>query len=70
MIEFKRLNHVEAAEYKKVWTTIADLMNEHGVRGFNFPAHVDFLTDIVSLVVGICPHCYENGKDCQCWNDE
>ena len=70
MIKFKKLNHVEATEYGILWKSVVDLMEAHNVKGADFQEHLAFISDMVSLVVGICPHCYANGKDCQCWNDE
>ncbi len=70
MIEFKRLNPDEVIEHEELLRTVVDLMIAHGVRGNGLDINMNFITDMVSLVVGICPHCYAAGKDCQCWNDE
>ncbi len=70
MIEFKRLTLAEAMEYSAVWDAVCQLMVDRGVSGLKHVKRLEFIADIVSLVVGICPHCYEAGKDCQCWNDE
>lgn len=70
MINFKRLNHAEAFEYKDLLITVVDLMSSHNVNCYDFKEHLAFVADIISLIVNVCPHCYKDNKGCQCWNDE
>jgi hypothetical protein len=48
-------------EYTSLWETVIEtfpmLTNKQAAQ-------------VVSLVVGICHHCYEAPTGCQCWNDE
>jgi hypothetical protein len=61
-IEYGRLPSSTARrDYPELWATVER----------DFPELGDFLkARIVSLVTGVCHHCYREASGCQCWNDE
>lgn len=47
-------------EYRELWETAQFMLSLN-----------DLTTAlVVSLVVGVCPHCHAASRGCQCWNDE
>lgn len=60
-IEFELLDGVEADHYEELRETIEGM--------FPFELSEEDKLKIISLVVGVCHHCYEDDSSCQCWND-
>ncbi len=68
MIDFPHMTATEAKEYPELWETTKALLSLDDEQ----------TAMMVSLVVGVCPHCYEASsgpsansmRGCQCWNDE